>query len=123
MSLWCNLSVTEGVCACAGRTRRQYLVARCLVNNADQEAGVGEVPDFSLLDATLQKQWDHRANAHLGTVEIKPDSTESVAWVSDQCPDGQLHSWSARVASRTSGSGCPLCEGRKVCKHNSSCSS
>ena len=37
----------------------------------------------------------------------------------DQCPEGHLHSWSARVSDRTKGTGCPQCIGRMVCKHNS----
>ena len=49
----------------------------------------------------------------------KPTATKKVLWTCDQCPDGHLHSWSARVTDRTRGSGCPQCSGRKVCKHNS----
>ncbi|KAL3152649.1 hypothetical protein ABBQ32_001663 [Trebouxia sp. C0010 RCD-2024] len=40
-------------------------------------------------------------------------------WTCDQCPDGHPHSWSARVYSRTRGTGCPQCISRQVCKHNS----
>ena len=50
---------------------------------------------------------------------MKPHSHKKVGWICDQCPDGHLHSWSARVTDRTNGSGCPQCNGRKVCKHNS----
>ena len=39
-------------------------------------------------------------------------------WTHDVCPDSYLHQWTASVASRSNGSGCPLCSGRKVCKHN-----
>lgn len=79
-----------------------------------------EVPDISLLDPALQKQWDHAANAHLGTIEIQPDSNLRVEWICDQCPGtGHWHTWSALVSSRTSGSGCPARGGRKVCSHNS----
>ena len=76
-------------------------------------------PDISRLDPHLQQQWDHAANTHLGGVDIRPQSKRKVRWICDQCPDGHLHSWSARVQSRTNGSGCPQCSGRKVCKHNS----
>ena len=76
-------------------------------------------PDISCLDPNLQKQWDRAANAHLGNIVIAPKSNRKVGWICDQCPDGHLHVWSATVSSRTNGSGCPQCSGRKVCKHNS----
>ncbi len=76
-------------------------------------------PDISLLDPALQKQWDHVANAHLGNILITRHSGRKVVWTCDQCPDGHLHSWSARVGNRTRGTGCPQCRGRTVCKHNS----
>ena len=78
-----------------------------------------EGPDISLLDSALQKQWDHAANAHLGNIIIKPSSSKEVWWTCDQCPDGYLHRWSAPLHSRSNGSGCPQCSGRKVCQHNS----
>ncbi|KAL3130487.1 hypothetical protein ABBQ38_008304 [Trebouxia sp. C0009 RCD-2024] len=78
-----------------------------------------ECPDINLLDPALQKQWDHARNAHLGKTVIKPLSDQHVWWCCDKCPDGYLHSWSARINNRSSGSGCPQCSGRKVCKHNS----
>ncbi|KAL3130451.1 hypothetical protein ABBQ38_008273 [Trebouxia sp. C0009 RCD-2024] len=78
-----------------------------------------EGPNIRLLDSMLQRQWDHAANAHLGNTLIKAHSCLKVWWTCDQCPDGHLHSWSATVDSRSNGSGCPQCRGRKVCKHNS----
>ena len=76
-------------------------------------------PDISRLAVALQQEWDHAANAHLGNIDIKPYSQMKVSWLYDQCPDGHLHSWEARVRDRTRGSGCPQCSGCKVCKHNS----
>ncbi|KAL3160238.1 hypothetical protein ABBQ32_010991 [Trebouxia sp. C0010 RCD-2024] len=76
-------------------------------------------PNISNLDPALQQQWDLGANAHLGNIVIKPHSNREVWWRCDQCPDGHLHSWSAGVRQRTRGSGCPQCNGRQVCKHNS----
>ena len=77
-----------------------------------------EGPDISLLSPALKKQWDHAANAHLGTIVIKPHSHKQVAWRCDACPDGHPHHWTAAVQTRTEGSGCPQCSGYKVCKHN-----
>ncbi|KAL3138645.1 hypothetical protein ABBQ32_006405 [Trebouxia sp. C0010 RCD-2024] len=55
---------------------------------------------------------------HSSNIDIKPHSKKKVQWICDQCPDGHQHSWSATVSSRTSGTGCPLCRGSTVCKHN-----
>ena len=76
-------------------------------------------PNISHLDPCLQQQWDHAANAHLGNLDIKPHSNRKVWWTCDQCPDGHLHSWEARVDNRSDGTGCPQCSGHKVCRHNS----
>ena len=50
-------------------------------------------------------------------VNIGPQSSRKFGWICDQCPDGHLHSWSAKVSNRTNGNGCPQCSGQKVCKH------
>ena len=85
----------------------------------DQHAAANQgPPDISRLDPDLQQQWDYAANAHLGRIDIKPQSNRKVGWICDQCPDGHLHSWSATVGHRTNGSRCPQCSGDKVCKHN-----
>ena len=76
-------------------------------------------PDISLLDPALQKQWDHAANARLGSIVIKPMSNKKAWWMCDKCPNGHRHSWCALVFSRTDGNGCPQCSSRKVCQHNS----
>ena len=77
-----------------------------------------EGPNIALLSPALQKQWDHAANGHMGNIIIKAQSHRKVAWKCDACPDGHLHQWTASVASRTNGTGCPQCRSRKVCKHN-----
>ncbi|KAL3140479.1 hypothetical protein ABBQ38_004737 [Trebouxia sp. C0009 RCD-2024] len=101
-----------------GRTQAKHGV--CCRSFEGQHAHVQqEGPDISHLAPSLQQQWDHVANAHLGDIVIKPKSHKEVWWTCDQCPDGHLHSWSARVFSRTGGSGCPQCSGHQVCKHNS----
>ncbi len=40
-------------------------------------------------------------------------------WSCPNCPAGCPHVWKATVSSRTVGTKCPYCEGRKVCEHNS----
>ena len=87
--------------------------------STQSQRGQQDGPDISLLKPTLQKQWDHVGNAHLGNKIIRPQSGIKVTWTCDQCPDGHQHSWSARVNHRSNGSGCPQCCGHKVCKRNS----
>ena len=84
-------------------------------NQQPQHSG----PDISVLNKTLQQQWDVAANAHMGKIVISKFSKKKVWWQCHQCPDGHLHCWQATVGSRSKGSGCPQCEGRKLCKHNS----
>lgn len=76
-------------------------------------------PDVSALNKTLQQEWDHAANLHLGNVVIKKGSGRKVWWKCNQCPDGHLHQWQATVDNRSRGKGCPQCSGKKLCKHNS----
>ncbi|KAL3138661.1 hypothetical protein ABBQ32_006419 [Trebouxia sp. C0010 RCD-2024] len=103
----------------AGRTVDQHLEVRHHSSKVQHAHAKQQGPNISLLAPVLQKQWDHTANAALGDIDIKPYSNRKVYWICDQCPDGHAHSWSAPVANRTKGSGCPLCRGRTVCKHNS----
>ncbi|KAL3155490.1 hypothetical protein ABBQ38_011044 [Trebouxia sp. C0009 RCD-2024] len=103
----------------AGRKLDQRLELFCHASKGQHAHAEQQGPNISLLAPALQKQWDHTANAGLGDIDIRPYSYRKVQWICDQCPDGHPHSWSATVASRTNGTGCPLCRGCKVCKHNS----
>lgn len=99
----------------AGQTLDQHLEVRCHASKG-QHANAKQQGPNSLLAPALQKQWDHTANAD---IDIKSPSRKKVQGVCDQCPDGHPHSWSATVGNRTRGTGCPLCGGCTVCKHNS----
>ena len=44
---------------------------------------------------------------------------KKVQWVCDQCPEGHPHVWQASVQKRSTGSDCPYCLGKAVCRHNS----
>ncbi|KAL3140448.1 hypothetical protein ABBQ38_004707 [Trebouxia sp. C0009 RCD-2024] len=112
------LQTTQPTCHATGRARDERDVYCCSFQS--QHACIQhEGPDISKLHPALQQQWDHAANAHLGNIVIKPHSAKKVRWTCDQCPDGHLHTWSARVSHRTRGDGCPQCGSRQVCKHNS----
>ena len=74
--------------------------------------------DISQLAPHLQEEWDHAANAHLGSRLIAPQSNRKVWWTSGVCKTGQPHRWQATVQSRTLGSRCPYDAGRAACPCN-----
>ncbi|KAL3144783.1 hypothetical protein ABBQ38_001896 [Trebouxia sp. C0009 RCD-2024] len=98
-----------------GRVRRQVA--------ANQPSQLGDrlpvSPDISMLSPALQHQWHVDLNMHLGAIIVKPYSGIKAIWHCDRCPAGQPHVWTASVTSRTHGTDCPYCKGRRVCLHNS----
>ena len=87
--------------------------------NQQQQQQQQQKADLSLLKPVLQVQWHPVRNAHLSGKLIKAFSNRKVWWTCDQCPDGHLHEWEARVRDRSRGRGCPYCASRAVCPHNS----
>ena len=75
-------------------------------------------PDLSELSPQLQRQW-HPENNTLGDIKVKPQSHKRVQWTCGRGPGGQPHIWVATVQARTSSKGCPYCQGRRACVHNS----
>lgn len=61
----------------------------------------------------LAKEWHKIKNGVLEPKDVKQSSGKVVWWI---CKRG--HQWSARVADRNNGTGCPYCDGKKVCKDN-----
>eukprot|EP00891_Asterochloris_glomerata_P006490 jgi/Astpho2/6490/fgenesh1_pg.00096_%23_21_t len=70
-------------------------------------------PDISRLAPHLQREWDHKANACLGSIVISPNTDRKVWWASGMCKSGQLHRWQATVQNRSNGRGCPYATGKK----------
>ena len=81
----------------------------------DEQAG----PDISRLAPHLQQEWDHKANAHLGSITNAPQSNRKVWWSSGTCKTGQPHRWQAAVGNRSNGRGCPYNAGKAACPCNS----
>jgi len=77
------------------------------------------LPDISELSSHLQQEWHPDNDIELGGIKIKPQSSRRIAWSCHNCPSGCPHIWKTSVYSRTRGSKCPYCAGRKVCQHNS----
>ena len=63
-------------------------------------------PDESLAheNPSLCKQWHPEKNLPLRPDQVRPMSHRSVWWI---CEKG--HEWTATIASRSSGTGCPVC--------------
>lgn len=57
----------------------------------------------------LAAQWDMDKNGNLTPDSVVPGTRRKVWWI---CKKG--HKWQATVASRVSGSGCPVCSGKTV---------
>ena len=68
---------------------------------------------LSTIRQDIAKQWDYERNGKLTPRDVTCCSGKVVYWF---CESG--HSWPARISDRYSGSGCPYCSGRKVCKDN-----
>ena len=82
--------------------------------NSGEQAGL----DISRLAPYLQQEWDHEANAHLGSIIIAPQSNRKVWWSSGMCKAKQPHRWQATVCNCHSGASCPHDTGRAVCPCN-----
>jgi hypothetical protein len=62
----------------------------------------------------LAKQWHPTKNGDLTPFDVMPKSGKIVWW---RCDKG--HEWDIRICNRTNGTGCPFCDGKRVCKENS----
>ena len=85
-----------------------------LAGKSEHQAG----PNIGRLAPHLQQEWDHTANAHLGSIIIAPHTTRKVWWTRGVCKTGQPHRWQATVSNRSSGTGCPYDAGRAACPCN-----
>ena len=81
-------------------------------------SGEQDGPDISRLAPHLQEEWDHEANAHLGSIIIAPKSSRKVWWSSGMCKTRQPHRWQATISNRANGRSCPYNSGRAVCPCN-----
>jgi hypothetical protein len=61
----------------------------------------------------LAKEWHPEKNGELRPADVWPNSNQKAWW---QC--SKEHEWSATVASRAAGAGCPYCSGRYAAKEN-----
>jgi very-short-patch-repair endonuclease len=90
----CNRSSGSGCPFCAGKKVCQD---NCLTT----------------VNPRLAKEWHPDKNGSLTPNDITYGSNKKIWW---KCEKG--HEWQADICSRTTGTGCPYCAGRKVCQNN-----
>ena len=64
----------------------------------------------------LALEWHHSKNGELTPYDVCAGSGISVWW---KCNKGDDHQWKTTVGHRNTGSGCPICSGRKAAKSTS----
>ena len=67
--------------------------------------------DLQTVNPNLAKEWNYDKNNGLTPMDVLPNSEKKVWWI---CNKG--HEWQATIGSRTAGSGCPYCTGKKAIK-------
>ena len=67
--------------------------------------------DLQTVNPSLAKEWNYDKNNGLTPLDVLPNSEKKVWWI---CNKG--HEWQATIGSRTAGSGCPYCAGKKAIK-------
>jgi very-short-patch-repair endonuclease len=68
---------------------------------------------LQVVNPVLAKEWHPMKNGELTAKDVTPGSNKKVWW---KCPKG--HEWSATIASRSGGRGCPYCAGKAASEDN-----
>lgn len=71
--------------------------------------------NLALNKAELAKEWHPSKNGDLAPSDVSLMSGKKVWW---KCPNGEDHEWQAVIQSRSKGTGCPFCSGRRADKNN-----
>lgn len=69
--------------------------------------------NLAVLYPTLIQEWHPDKNKGLDPANLLPQSNLNVWWM---CKEG--HEWAAKICSRTKGTGCPYCAGKRVWEEN-----
>lgn len=70
---------------------------------------------LSTLNPELAREWHPTKNGNLTPQDVTPGSNKKVWW---KCPKGDDHEWKTSINHRSSGTGCPCCNGQKLCESN-----
>ena len=79
------------------------------MEKATKKKTLAEFPDVAA-------QWHPTKSGDLTPDRVTAGSNEKFWW---QCPEGPDHEWETVVSSRSAGTGCPFCQGKKVSATNS----
>ncbi len=80
--------------------------SRSISNQNKRE--LSEQYNLQICNPLLSKEWNNEKNGLLQPIMVSPMSHKKVWW---KCEKG--HEWQATISSRSNGSGCPFCSGRK----------
>ncbi|KAL3150115.1 hypothetical protein ABBQ38_013454 [Trebouxia sp. C0009 RCD-2024] len=100
------------------RVRKNSGCRKCSARNRTQQPQ----PTFAEAQPPELAQWNHERNDAEGFFphNVTLGSDKQVHWICSCCPRGQPHRWTARPNDRVSkGQGCPMCDGKHVCRCNS----
>ena len=82
---------------------------------------ISDTYNFGIKHPNLVREWDYERNPDT-PFDVTPKSAEYRFWKCSAKGHKSClligHRWEARVYSRSNGSGCPFCAGRKVCASN-----
>ena len=87
-------------CSVASRTDNQQGCPECKENELIKSS-------IGSLHPEIAAQWNNNKNGDTDVYHVLPKSQKKYWWI---CDKG--HEWQAIVASRTDGTGCPICSGR-----------
>jgi len=81
------------------------------VNAPDRRRRITPEHNLAVLRPDLAAEWHAVRNGDLAPGDVAPQSDRRVWW---RCGHG--HEWEARIQSRTRGTGCPYCAGKRASK-------
>ena len=67
--------------------------------------------DLATVNPALANEWHRALNGNLTPSDVTCGSGKKVWW---ECNEHAQHSWEARIADRSEGTGCPYCTGKKI---------
>lgn len=82
---------------------------------ANKAGSIDKKKSFGYLYELLLEEWDYERNVN-NPYEIAPFSNRKADWV---CKNDKTHKWTASIAHRSGGTGCPICSGNIVLDSNS----
>ena len=112
-------------CAKAARTKplqretpcsRACSAAPAEICSLDLQMGCAGQPTLTAGHPELAAQWHPNRNGDVKPEKFASGSGQKVWWLCTDAKCGHQHKWEAKISARAkSGTGCPICAGRKPC--------